>query len=59
MFRRKLGLSLAETRALPWWERRMYLEGIDAEFNSEESREVVDASIGSLAEVGFAAEAVT
>lgn len=30
--RTKLGYTIDEWRALPWWQRRVYLEGMEAEY---------------------------
>jgi hypothetical protein len=36
LFRRHLGVGATEYDAMPWWERRLYIEGLVREFPSEE-----------------------
>ncbi len=52
IFRRRLGMSVEETRALPWWQRRLYLEGLDMEFGDDDT-ERVDGDLASLSGMGF------
>lgn len=40
-FRRHLGYSPAEVDAMPWWERRMFIEVLNEEFTEEEPKENV------------------
>lgn len=58
VFRRRLQMGVDEVRALPWWQKRMYLEGLFAEAramdpNAEDDVEV-DSDLDSLAGMGFA-----
>lgn len=54
--RRRLGLSVREWDALPWWQSRLYLEGLSEEFTGgDDHRETVtiDASSTPLGDFGF------
>lgn len=44
--RRHLGFTVAEVDAMPWWQHRMYMDGITEEFSDEESGGEVDVGDG-------------
>lgn len=67
--RRYLGLSPAEWDNLPWWVRRTYIEGFEAEelvsggepsdaSGSNPPPDLASASIGAAAALGFTEEVV-
>lgn len=53
VFRRRFGMSVEETRALPWWERRLLIEGLQAEYPDPDAPNTVDADAAGLASMGF------
>ncbi len=42
LLRRHLGIDPEDVPALPWWKRRLYVEGLVWEFSNEEPDETVD-----------------
>jgi hypothetical protein len=55
-------MSRREWQALEWWERRLYLEGLDKEFSGDEERtptepgsnlQVLNGTHGEMAAMGF------
>ena len=56
VFRRRFQMGVDEVRSLPWWYKRVLLEGLSAEFSDPEAEEdvVVDATgPEGLAGLGF------
>ncbi len=53
LFKRRLGMSIAEARALPWWEFKVYLDGLLWEFSPESEDEFVPDDGESLTGMGF------
>jgi hypothetical protein len=37
-------MGVDEVRSLPWWQKRVYLEGLAVEYGDDEADEVIDAS---------------
>lgn len=53
MLRRHLGVEPEDVPKLPWWKRRLYVEGLLWEFAEQEEDEVLDGTVDNLAEQGF------
>ncbi len=43
---------------LPWWKRRLYVEGLLWEFSNQEEPDYVDATPDGLASMGFSVGSV-
>lgn len=53
LFRRRLGITPEEARRLPWWEWKMYVDGLLWEFADTEETEYVDGTADNLRDQGF------
>ena len=53
LFRRRLGLSMADVRALPWHELRVLVEGILWEFAEDEGDAPAAGTSDDLAALGL------
>ena len=53
LLRRHLGVDPEDARNLPWWKRRLYVEGLLWEFADKDSTEYDDGAPSGLAEQGF------
>jgi hypothetical protein len=53
MFRRHLQMGVDEVKSLPWWQKRMYLEGLVEEFGDPEDVPVDVTSPDALAAAGL------
>ena len=51
--RRHLGVEPEDAPKLPWWKRKMYVEGLLWEFADQDETEQLDGSPESLASQGF------
>lgn len=53
VFRRRFQMGVDEVRSLPWWYKRVLMEGLGKEFADPDADEVVDASTPEgLADLG-------
>ncbi len=53
LLRRHLGVEPEDVPQLPWWKRKLYVEGLLWEFANQEEDEVVDATPENLEGLGF------
>lgn len=60
LLRRHLGIEPEDAPFLPWWKRKLYVEGLLWEFaeQDEEGYEEVDGSLDSLGGMGFTVNSV-
>lgn len=57
LLRRHLGVEPEDVPALPWWKRRLYVEGLTWEFGDGEQTEYVDNSLDGLGSLGLSVSA--
>lgn len=53
LFKRHLGVEPEDAPLLPWWKRRLYIEGLLWEFTEQEEDEIIDSDLGSLGGLGL------
>lgn len=58
LLRRHLGIDPEDAANLPWWKRKLYVEGLLWEFASSETNETNDGSLDALEEQGFTVNSV-
>lgn len=58
LFKRHLGVEPEDVPTLPWWKKRLYIEGLRWEFTDEEDVETLDGSLDSLQGQGFTTNAI-
>lgn len=61
LFRRHLGVEPETVPSLPWWKRKLYVEGILWEFanDGEEETEYIDDDTDSLGAEGFTVNTIS
>lgn len=42
MARRHLGTNIDQWEALPWWQRQVYMEGLEEEFGERDDESYID-----------------
>jgi hypothetical protein len=58
LFKRHLGIEPEDAGALPWWKRKLYVEGLLWEFADQDAPEVNDGSLDDLQGQGFTVNSV-
>lgn len=59
LLRRHLGVEPEDVPRLPWWKRRLYVEGLVWEFTEqEEERELVEATPENLGALGISVRTI-
>lgn len=53
LLKRHLGVEPEDAAKLPWWKRKLYVEGLLWEFADQDETEQLDGSQESLAGQGF------
>lgn len=59
LLRRHLGVEPEDAPNLPWWKRKLYVEGLLWEFAEQDESEEVDGSLDSLGDLGFSVDSHT
>lgn len=60
LFRRHLGVEPEDVPNLPWWKRKLYIEGLLWEFSdNKEDTEYIDSTPENLQGEGFSVNTIT